>query len=325
MIGALTSPANAGSLLIAAILLMGCAVLLFGIVLQGLLSHRARGLQERLALIMPARDGGETTLVFAHKAGEQPGGGSLADRLRRWHGRVGGWPALRLVLPLSVGGGAVVGGLAYFVFLSGLAVAFSAALAVGLMLLRRQLKQAETRRRVTFLEHLPEAIDLIVRVVQAGIPVTEAIAVAGREAAEPVAAEFRDIAQRVQLGVDLKEVLLEAAERVDVLDFDCFVVSLIVQRETGGQISETLQNLAAIVRRRKETRAKAKVLTAEGRLTAKVIAGLPFFVGGALALLNPTYMGVLIDHPTGRKMLLVALGCMALGMAVIENLTRAEA
>lgn len=251
-------------------------------------------------------------------------GRALVVRLRALALRAGGWGTVRLASLVGLVVTLVIWAGAKFIFLASPLLASLIAAGVGVFVVQARLQSARRRRQLAFLEDLPAAVDLIVRVVQAGLPVTDAIGIAGREVKGPVGAEFSAIAHLVQLGVDLKRALHDAAERIQLIDFDCFVVSLVVQRETGGQLSEVLGNLSTIVRRRKDTRAKAKALTAEGRLTVKVVAALPVLTGGGLALISPSYMAPLVTEPGGRHMLLAAMACTLMGVAVVNRMTRME-
>ncbi|CAO3433145.1 type II secretion system F family protein [Azospirillum endophyticum] len=187
---------------------------------------------------------------------------------------------------------------------------------------RMTVRSLVARRRREFLEGLPDAIDLIVRSVRAGIPVTAAMTLAGQEVQEPVRSEFKRLSDAVAIGIDLKEALDRAAERIRLPDFDFFVICLMIQRETGGQLAETLQNLSDILRRRKDLRRKQRALTAEGRVSAKIVAAIPFVAGFGLFLLNPNYARRLIDDPTGNRMLLAASVALGLGLLVIARMTR---
>ena len=178
------------------------------------------------------------------------------------------------------------------------------------------------RREKAFLSAFPDALDLIVRAVRAGIPVAETIAVVGAEGAEPVATEFRDIAEQTSLGIDMGDALKAAAQRITISDFNFFVVSLLLQRETGGGLAETLENLSNVVRRRKELRLKIKALTSEGRISAKIVAGIPLLAIGALMVMRPDYLAPLINQPTGRVLLAIGIGSIFFGMFVINRLTR---
>ena len=138
------------------------------------------------------------------------------------------------------------------------------------------------------------------RAIQAGIPTSESIATAGRELAEPLGSEFARIAQEIAIGVPPDRAMSDAAERVRVNDFNFFAVTLTLQRETGGNLAETLENLSALLRKRREMRLKVKALTSEGRFTSKVIAGLPILVMCALFFLNRAYITLLFTDPTAQ-------------------------
>ncbi len=117
------------------------------------------------------------------------------------------------------------------------------------------------RFRQRFLDGFPALIDLIVRAVRAGVPVTHVIHSASSEVNEPLRTEFRIMGDSLQVGLDLEEVLAVAVERIGIADFSFFCVCLLLQRETGGQLGETLENLSGIVRTRREIRQKTKALT----------------------------------------------------------------
>ena len=241
-------------------------------------------------------------------------------RLRRRVTRTGGKPALIRLVLWALGPGAAAAALG----LAALRLGVPAALAVGLgaavlsgYLALRRLEDAYARR---FLDNLPDAIDLIVRAVKAGIPVSEAIAAAGRDIGEPVRGEFARIAEEVAIGIDLEDAMVAAARRVNQPDFRFLVVTLALQRETGGRLAETLDNLAGIIRKRREMRLRIRALTSEGRMSAKVVAAIPFVAVGALWLMSPAYIRPLIDTPAGRGLLLAALTALGLGLLVINRM-----
>ncbi|HYG85936.1 MAG TPA: type II secretion system F family protein [Azospirillum sp.] len=196
--------------------------------------------------------------------------------------------------------------------------------ASGLAAMTLVFHHAAARRRVAFLETLPDAIDLMIRAVRAGIPVSAAITLVGEEVAEPVGGEFKRISDAVAIGVELKEALRRTAKRVRIPDFDFFTICLLVQQETGGQLTETLQNLSDILRRRKEVRRKVRALTSEGRTSAKVVGAIPFLSGGGFYMISPGYVGRLVAEPMGVTMLLIAGACLILGTVVIAFMTRSD-
>lgn len=251
------------------------------------------------------------------------GRGGLFAQLEGALAPAGGWSAVR---PVALGG---VVGAAAALFLGlralPLPIALLLAIAAGMLAARQILMMLTHRHTIRFLDRLPDAIDLVVRATRAGIPVTEAIVAAGLETEEPVRSEFRRVGDSVSIGVDLRDALRAAARRVKLPDFDFFVVALIVQRETGGQLAETLGNLSDILRKRKEMRLKVKALTAEGRMSAIIVAALPFVTGGLIFAIDPNYILLLFNDPTGHILLAIAGGCLGLGMFVIGRMTKAEA
>jgi tight adherence protein B len=180
----------------------------------------------------------------------------------------------------------------------------------------------QSRYQNKFLDHLPDALDLMCRAVRAGLPVFDAIEVAAREVPAPVGIEFHRTIDEMRIGVDVDEALQNTADRIRVPDFRFFAVALKLQRRTGGGLAETLTNLSSIIRRRKEIRLKARALSAESKASAAVLAVLPFAVGGLLLFLNPGLMSVLFNDPRGRYMLGMALLSLAIGIAVMAVIIR---
>jgi tight adherence protein B len=316
--------AEPAALAMAALLLVLGGGLMLAVTAREMATRKRQHLRGRLKLLLPQSSPAEPAPARTETAVRSGEGSALRERLQAELMRLGGPRVVGPAAALAMSAAIAVWLLAQFVFLSGAPLALALGLAVCAWLFVRQVKRTRLKRQLAFLDQMPDAIDLIVRAVQAGIPVSEAIGAVGTELAAPVGSAFGAIANKVRLGVELKDALYQAAESINLPDYDCFVVSLVVQQETGGQLSETLQNLAALIRRRKETRIKAKTLTAEGRLTTKVVAGLPFLTGGGLTVMNPSYMAVMINTETGRHMLLVALVGLAIGLAIIGNLTKAE-
>ncbi len=182
-----------------------------------------------------------------------------------------------------------------------------------------------SRFKQRFLDSFPDALDLMIRAVQAGVPVVQVIQMAGEELPAPLGREFRRMGDALRLGMDPQVVLDNTAKRVDLPDFSFFVVCLRLQRETGGPLSETLENLASIIRSRRDTRLKTRALTAEGRASTKVIAAVPIMMVGAMEAMGSSYLDVLYTTESGQKMLLVAIGLIAVGIFVIQMMTRLEA
>jgi tight adherence protein B len=184
--------------------------------------------------------------------------------------------------------------------------------------------QMATRRLKQFTEQFPNSIDLIVRGLKSGLPVTESIASVGQEMADPVGKEFRDISDRIKFGQPMDEALWETAKRLDTAEFKFFVISISVQRETGGNLSEALGNLSDILRRRRQMGLKIKAMSSEAKASAIILGSLPFIMFGIIFALNPEYEMALFTDPRGQMMLGVGLGIMSLGVLVMNKMIKFE-
>jgi tight adherence protein B len=195
----------------------------------------------------------------------------------------------------------------------GLAITLAGAASAGAPMLL--LRSAQRRYQRRFLDAFPDALDLIVRAVRSGLPAPEAIELAAREVRPPVGAEFQQLVDEMRIGTEMEEVLQRAADRIRVPDFRFFAVSLLLQRQTGGAIAETLSSLSGIIRQRKALRAKARALAAEAQASAAVVAAAPFIAGGGLFLINRDLVSVLLTDPRGRFMLGIAAASLLSGIA----------
>ncbi|EEA03608.1 type II secretion system protein [Burkholderia sp. H160] len=180
------------------------------------------------------------------------------------------------------------------------------------------------RFRAQFLLVFPDTLDLIIRAVRAGIPVVQAISTAGKEAEEPVRSTFRTMGDSLRLGADLKEVLDKAVARLQIADFSFFAVCLLLQRETGGNLGETLENLSGIIRTRRDIRLKTRALTAEGRIASKIISAVPFAIMGFLYVINRPYVDLLFHTRAGHKMLTLAAVLLVIGLSLIQKISKLD-
>ena len=184
------------------------------------------------------------------------------------------------------------------------------------------LRVAQSRYRNRFLDVFPDALDLVGRGVKAGLPVNEALAVAGREIADPVGNELRRALDQVQIGVQMVDALQQTADRVRVADFRFMVVALALQQKTGGSLAETLANLSRVIRARKALRLKARALSSEARASAMVLAALPFVVGGVMYLMNPELVLPLFLDSRGRFMVGLAFLSLVTGLATMAVMVK---
>ncbi len=184
-------------------------------------------------------------------------------------------------------------------------------------------KMAEKRIK-NFTAQFPDAIDLIVRGLKSGLPVTESIANVGREMPNPVGAEFRLISDGIKFGKSMEDALWDTARRLDTPEFKFFVISLSVQRETGGNLSEALGNLSDILRRRRQMKLKIKAMSSEAKASAMILGSLPFIMFGIIFALNPDYEMELFTDPRGQVMLGFGVGIMSVGIAIMSKMVKFE-
>ena len=199
------------------------------------------------------------------------------------------------------------------VFLCGVGAAAAPALLLRIL---------QSRYQRQFLAAFPDALDLIVRAVRAGLPVPEAMELVTREIRPPVGAEFRRLLDELRIGTAMEEALQRAADRVRVPDFRFFVVSLLLQSQTGGGIAETLSNLSTIIRQRRALRLKARALTAEAQASAVVVAAMPVVAGVGLFLINRELMRTLFLDPRGRFLLGLAVASLVSGIVSMKVLIK---
>jgi len=180
------------------------------------------------------------------------------------------------------------------------------------------------RRANAFITQFADAIDLIVRGLRSGLPIQETIATIAAEVREPVGGEFRRVDAGLKLGQALEDALWAAAARIGLPEFRFFVISLSVQRETGGNLAETLQNLGDLLRRRRQMRLKIKAMSSEAKASAWIIGALPFLMMGFLALTNLDYIMPLFTDRRGNILLGLGLGSLSTGVLVMMKMVRFE-
>ena len=176
------------------------------------------------------------------------------------------------------------------------------------------------KRMRRFQAQLPEALDLLARSLKAGHAFTGGLRMVADEFDDPIGVEFNKTLNEINFGVGLPEAMNNLTQRVDCLDLNFFVTSVIIQRETGGNLAEILENIAYLIRERFKLFGKIKILAAEGKLSAIILIVLPFFVGFVIFMLNPEYMETLITDPFGRILLGIAVGMMAVGIFVMRKI-----
>jgi tight adherence protein B len=187
---------------------------------------------------------------------------------------------------------------------------------------RRLFNWSELRRRNALYTQFPDALAMIVRAVRVGIPLGEGIHTVAREAMEPTKGEFTLLYDRGSIGVTLEDALREMATRNNLPEYRFFSTALSLQSQTGGGLSETLDGLADVIRRRLALRSRGEALAGEAKTSIIILASLPFISGGALELLNPTYIGRLFTDHGCEKLLLAAIIMLSSGILVMRGMIR---
>lgn len=178
----------------------------------------------------------------------------------------------------------------------------------------------KNQRIAMFERQLPEALELVSRALRAGHAFSVGMKLVGEEAADPVGIEFRRVCDEISMGVALPQALKNMTDRLDCLDLRFFVTSVLVQRETGGNLAEIIDSLAGMIRKRFELQLKVNALSAEGRFSGILLFGLPFVVGFLLYLMNPEYMGVLFTDPIGQNLVMVGSFLMVTGAIIMKRM-----
>jgi tight adherence protein B len=147
------------------------------------------------------------------------------------------------------------------------------------------------KRTNDFTAKFPDAIELLVRGLRSGLPVTETLSVVATEIPGPVGIEFKGVVERIAIGRTMEEALQETADRLNTAEFSFFCITLAIQRETGGNLAETLSNLADVLRKRSQMKLKIRAMSSESKASAYIVGSLPFIVFGMIWWINPEYLG----------------------------------
>lgn len=223
-----------------------------------------------------------------------------------------------MTIGLGVGAGLLAGLLAAQPYVPPIAGLAAAVLPLTYLMNRRS-----ARLRV-FEEHFPEALDLMSRALRAGHAFQTSLGMVADEMETPIGPEFRKTFDQQNFGLPLRDALAQMTERVPLLDMRFFVTAVLIQRETGGNLSEILDNLAHVVRERFKIRRQIRVHTAHGRFTAFVLLALPAALAVVLSYLNPEHMEPLLRDRLGHMILIVAMIMQAIGFFWIRRVIKIE-
>jgi tight adherence protein B len=220
-------------------------------------------------------------------------------------------------------GSGVVGVLVFAVVFGvggGLPAAAAAAFAGALGLPRWLLAYLKKRRHDKFLQHFPDAVDIIVRGIKAGLPLLDSMRVIVADAPEPIKSEFRAIIDTQSIGLPLGEACGKLYERIPLPEANFFAIVVAIQQKSGGNLSEALGNLSRVLRDRKKMKAKIKAMSMEAKASASIIGSLPILVMGIVYITSPDYIELLWTTSTGRMLLAGSAVWMAVGIFSMKKM-----
>jgi tight adherence protein B len=215
---------------------------------------------------------------------------------------------------------AVVFGAAAFYFSQNLYVTAGALLVGGFGFPRLYLSRKKKSRIGKFAEEFPNALDVIVRGVKAGLPLGDCVRIIALEASEPVKGEFRQVMETQTMGIALPDAVMRIYERMPCAEANFFGIVIAIQQKAGGNLSEALGNLSKVLRERKKMRAKIKAVSTEAKASAMIIGALPIIVMTLVYITTPKYIALLWQTNSGNIMLLVSAFWMALGILVMKKM-----
>ena len=317
-------------LVISVLIFIAVVLLLESLYLMWKSSHGAdaRKFAQRLQSLAGPHDGAAQAQLLKHRTlSEVPLLQRMLQGLPKAQGLQGtiyqaglGWTVSRLLLSsaaLGIAGYMLVVVVAHQPMLFGLVALGTLGALPTLYVFRKR-----AQRLLKLEQQLPEAIDLMVRALRSGHAFSSCLQMVGEELSEPIAGEFRIVHDEVSFGVSLQQALMNLSERIPITDLRYFVVAVLIQRESGGNLTEVLGNLSRLIRERLKLLAKVRVLSSEGRLSAWVLVIMPFALGAVMNLVNPGFMSPLWQDPIGIAIIEYMLMLMAFGVLMLRKIIK---
>ncbi|RNJ62125.1 MAG: pilus assembly protein TadB [Porphyrobacter sp. IPPAS B-1204] len=180
------------------------------------------------------------------------------------------------------------------------------------------------KRTNLFVSKFPDGIELLVRGLRSGLPVTETLGIVATEVPGPVGYEFKSVIDRIKVGKTMEDALQDTADKLGIAEFNFFTITLAIQRETGGNLAETLSNLSEVLRKRAQMKLKIRAMSSESKASAYIVGSLPFLVTAAIAFLNPEYMAPFL---TDDRLIVAGLGAgvwMGIGVLIMAKMVNFE-
>jgi tight adherence protein B len=246
----------------------------------------------------------------------------VAALLMRLHRTGKGWTLSQYLY--ASGGLALAVALLMFLNTGAAALSLGVGLMVGAGLPHGVVSFFIKRRTNAFTAKFPDAIELLVRGLRSGLPVTETLGVVSTEVPGPVGEEFKMVTERIRIGKTMEDALQETADRLNTPEFSFFCITLAIQRETGGNLAETLSNLADVLRKRAQMKLKIKAMSSESKASAYIVGALPFIVFIMIYMINPGYLGGFF---TDDRLIVTGLGgltWMSIGAFIMAKMVSFE-
>ena len=285
-------------------------------------------LERRLQEVGPVQDATEATLVREERPGPLPavdrliGDTAAGPRLARFLQQAGSslTPGALVLLTLVT---ALAAGFAAHLFVPNLLIALAVG-ALGAALPAVLLMRQRSTRLKRFEEQFPDALDLLSRAIRAGHAFQASMGMVATELPAPVGPEFKQTFEQQNFGLPLRDSLFQLADRLPLMDVRFFTTAVLIQRDTGGNLAEILDNLAHVVRERFRIRRDIRTKTAHGRFTGLVLLGLPAGLGVILAMINPDHMDLLFTHRIGQMLIGIAIVMQTVGFFWIRRILDLE-
>lgn len=212
-------------------------------------------------------------------------------------------------------------------FLAALEITKSYAIAIIVMVPSASLPflyilRKKRKRMEKFEKQLPEVLDLIARAMRAGQAFSGGLQMVTQEFDDPAATEFGNVLNEINFGVSVENALKNLLVRVDCPDLKFFAISVIIQRESGGNLAEIMENISYLIRERFKLQGRIRTLSAEGRLSASILIAIPFLLAGAVYFTRPEYMGILITDPIGKLLIIISLFMLAVGIFIMRGMIK---
>jgi tight adherence protein B len=291
------------------------------------LKRRIEMIKERHGDVIAANAQAQIRKLFANRASKVEGVFStlipkpalLRKRLEQTGREItlGRYAMISLGLTIVIATALMVKGMP---FLLGLFAGLFVGIGLPHLVVGRMIK----RRVAKFNANFPDAIELMVRGLRSGLPITETLGIVANEIIGPVGIEFRVVADKMKIGRTMEAALQDTADRLGTPEFQFFVITLAIQRETGGNLAETLSNLADVLRKRAQMKLKIRAMSSESKASAYIVGSLPFVVFTLVYLMNPDYMGKFF---TDQRLIVAGLGglvWMSIGGFIMAKMVNFE-